>query len=298
MKSRIPLAVMAGTVLILLTVTSCRDTDKETGSGFSFSPPTESTRMIDVAWEMEQQMMGRKDLINLDARYAIEVTGESGSGTKMTVTYDRFRLYMKIMEFELDINTEEPPSGDRSNDPSAVMSDVFRKIKGKSFTMEVDRKGNIVAVNGFDKIVESIIDSARVDADMKLQLKASLADQFNEQEWRNQVIHFFAIFPNSPVKAGDTWKNQYSVGTRLPADFATTFQAKQATEKEVSIDANSIITPNNEDTKVSGQQTGSLVVDKATGWVLEANFEQEVQATTGDLEMTVTRKGHVSGKRK
>ena len=83
--------------------------------------------------------------------------------------------------------------------------------------MKVDEEGKVLEVTGFDEIINGMVDSMGVDEDMKMQMRASLKDQFNEQELKDQFAQVFMIFPNKEVKVGDSWEKNYRYGRKMPA---------------------------------------------------------------------------------
>lgn len=286
-------------VIILIAITgvqSCKNSDAPAGSVLKFNLEKNKQYDYDITWDTDQKMMDRDNRVNVRAGYSFEVTEEKDNVKTLRGTYNSFRLYMKIMDIEMDIDTEKPVGNPGEDDQVNMMKNIFNRIKGKAFTIKADEEGNVLSVDGFDQIINGIVDSAGVNEDMKLQMRASLQDQFNEQELKDQFSQVFMIFPNKTVKPGDSWKKNYRRGGKLPADFSTTYTVKTMDEGRVTLDAKTIISSTGKEMEVKGEQSGTLLVDSKTGLVINAEFIQDMDAKTPDFGIKVNARGKIEGK--
>ena len=131
---------------------------------------------------------------------------------------------------------------------------------------------------------------------MKLQMRASLKDQFSEQELKNQFAHAFMIFPNKSIKIGDSWQKQIKMGGKMPATFSTTYTVKKIENDQVTLDAKTRIGSAGGEMEVKGEQTGTLLVNSKNGLVVNAEFTQDMQTKTPDFQIQVNGKGKITGK--
>ena len=194
----------------------------------------------------------------------------------------------------MDINSDEttgPTDGDDN-----MIKDAFVKVVGKMFTMKVDPEGNILSVEGFDEIIKDIIDSAAVNEDMKLQMKVSLQDQFNEQQLKDEFSQALMIFPNKNVVVGDSWQKEYQRGGKIPAQFSTIYTVSASDDNRITLDAKTTISPVSKEMESKGRQTGTLLVDRKTGLVTSAQFKQQIDAGTTDLNLKINASGSITGK--
>ena len=296
MKKIILLPAIVIILIIVTVVPSCKNADAPAGSVFKFNLAKDKQYDYEIIWDMDQKVMDKDSKINLLAGYSFEITEEKDKIKTLRGVYKNFRLYMKIMDMEIDIDTDKPVSNMSEDDQMGLMKKVFTGIKGKAFMMKVDEEGNVQSVSGFDEIINGMVDSAGVDEDMKLQMKVSLRDQFNEQELKNQFAQVFMIFPNKSVKVGDSWQKKYRMGGKMPADFSTTYTAKKMEGDQITLDAKTIIGSAGGKTAVSGEQNGTLLVDIKTGLVINAEFSQSMDTKTEDLAIKINGKGKDKGK--
>ena len=286
-------------IIVLIAVTgvqSCKNTDASAGSELKFNLEKDKHYDYEIIWDMDQKVMDKDSKINLLAGYSFEVTDEKNNIKTLRGVYNNFRLYMKIMDMEIDIDTEKPVENITGDDQMALMKKLFTGIKGKAFTMKVDEEGKVLSVSGFDEIIKGMIDSSGVNEDMKLQMRASLQDQFNEQELKNQFAQVFMIFPGKTVKVGDSWQKNYRMGGKTPANFSTTYTVKKMEAGQLTLAAETAIASVGGETEVTGKQTGTLLVDGKNGLVINAEFNQDMDAKMKDFSIKINGRGKIRGR--
>jgi len=280
----------------IAVITSCKNPGSSAGMVLKFNPEKGKRYSYDMTWDTDQKVMERNDKIRLEGNFSFETISDDGTVKTLKGEYRRFRLYMKIMDLEMDIDTDKPATAASENESmEGMMQRLFSKIKGSSFTMQVDEIGNIKSVTGFDEVINGIIGAAGLNKEMELQMRASLNDQFSEQELKNQLAPVFVIFPDHVIKQGDSWQRKYGIAGKVPADFTTTYTVKQIEGDHVELDAESVIGSAGEGMQIKGKQSGNLLVHSKTGLVLNAEFKQEMETNANDLQVTINGAGKVAG---
>ncbi|HKO82104.1 MAG TPA: DUF6263 family protein [Chitinophagaceae bacterium] len=298
MKKLTYLRVVITVLVTIISIQSCKS--PSAGKVLKFNLEKGKAYDYDLIWDMDQQMMGQDSKINISGGYTIDVTDDKNNVKTLKAVYKDFKMYMKMMGMELDIDTDkpvEPLSGeDIKANPLGMMSRIFTGIKGKEFIMKVDEEGKVLEVSGFEQIVNGMVDSLETGEDIKMQIRASLKDQFNAQNIKDQFAQVFTIFPNKEVKVGDTWEKSWQLGGRMPAKYVTKYTVKEIEGDHVSLAAQTSIGSDNDDMKIKGTQTGNLLVDSKTGLVINAEFAQDMQTTTRGMDIKTIGKGKIKGK--
>ena len=287
------------TVFLLFSfavISSCKNSGSSGSTVLKFNLEKGKRYNYDITWDTDQKVMDRNDKINLQGNFSFEVISDDGKIKTLKGEYRKFRLFMKIMDLEMDIDTDKPAAAASENESmEGVMQRLFSKIKGSSFTMKVDEKGNVQSVDGFDEIINGMIASAGLNEEMELQMRASLKDQFSEPELKNQLAPLFVIFPDQVIKVGDNWQRKYEITGKVPADFTTTYTVTQIEGDHVTLDAKSVIGPAGEGMQITGKQSGNLLVNSKTGLVVNAEFQREMETNANDLQVTISGAGKVTG---
>jgi hypothetical protein len=297
-KIALALSLLAGFTTMLF-VQSCK-TKTASAKLLAFNLEKGKGYDYNMVGDMDQQLMGQNNKITITADYAIDVIDDKESIKTLKVVYNKFKMYMKISGMELDIDTDkpvEPVSQEQMKaNPAGIIADMFAGIKGKAFTMQVDREGKVLQVNGFEQIVKSMVDAVQADENMKMQMYASLQDQFNDQNIKDQFAQIFTIFPNKEIKVGDSWEKSWQTGGRTPANYVTKYTVKDFEGDHVNLDAKTTIISDNEEMKTKGTQDGKLLVDAKTGLVINATFDQDIETTAGGMNMKMIGKSKMTGK--
>lgn len=298
MKKLISLVIAIPVLVTIISIQSCKS--PTAGKVLKFNLEKGKTYDYEMIWDMDQQMMGQDSKINISGGYTIAVTDDKDNVKTLKAVYKDFKMYMKMMGMEINIDTDKPgeplSEADIKANPLGMMSRMFAGIKGKEFTMKVDGEGKVLEVSGFEQIVNGMVDSIEVAEDIKMQMRASLKDQFNEQNIKDQFAQVFTIFPDKEVKVGDTWEKSWQMGGRMPAKYTTKYTVKDIEGDHVGLAAQTNIGSDTEEMKIKGTQTGNLLVDSKTGLVLNAEFDQNMETTTRGMDIKTVGKGKIKGK--
>ena len=149
-------------------------------------------------------------------------------------------------------------------------SKMFKIVKGKSFNMQVNEKGEVVSVTGFDKIGEAVVNEAGLPEEMKPMLRQNFQQRFNDDAVKQLFSQAFEVFPNKSVKIGDSWKTNATV---MKQDISTVYTVKNIKNNRVFLTGVSKI--KSDDGKNSGTQTSKLIIDAKTGLMIDGAFDQK-----------------------
>jgi hypothetical protein len=300
MKRLTLLVLVIITTITITTIYSCKNSKTSTGKVLKFNLEKGKGYDYEIHWDLDQQMMGQDNKISILGGYAINVVDEKDNIKTLTAVYTNFKMYMNFMGMEIKVDTDMPSeSMDEAEikaNPLGMMDRVFAGIKGKEFTMKVNEEGKVLEVSGFDQIINGMVDSIAMDEDTKMQVRASLQDQFNEQAVKDQFGQVFTIFPSKEIKVGDSWEKILQMGGRMPAQYTTRYTVKEIEGDHVSLSAQTNIGSGNSDMEIKGTQHGSLLVDSKTGLVINAEFDQDMETKSQGMEIKIIGKGKVKGK--
>jgi hypothetical protein len=272
-------------------ISSCKSSQSSAGKVLKFGLQQGKGYDYEVIWDMDQKLMGQQSTIKVSAGYTMLVTNDDGKVKTLSGQYRNFRMDMKMMGIEMDIDTDKPtPAQDTSSAPDMtnMLNRVFRAMVGRQFSMKVDEEGKVLEVKGFEEMVSGMLDSLGLNAEQKQIAQASLKDQFNEQNVKDQFAQIFNIFPNKEVKVGDTWEKSFSTGGKLKADYNTKFTVKEIEGDFVTLATKTTIKSNDATTEVKGEQEGDMIVDSRTGLVTSGDATQDIEVTTGKDSETKT----------
>jgi hypothetical protein len=206
-----------------------------------------------MKWNYDMKAIDvKKNLTTLETTYGrIDMAVNMGNGMKMEFSSEK----------EVD-----------TTDFMQIPSRMFHTIKGKSFMMQVDEKGEVKSVSGFDKIGEAVISETKLPEGMKPMLHQNFQRQFNDDAVKQMFSQSFNIFPNKYVKVGDNWTTNTTLAA-LKQDITTVYTVKSIRGNHVLLTGVSKL--KSTDGKNSGTQTSRLIIDAKTGLMIDGVFDQK-----------------------
>ncbi|RYY99893.1 MAG: hypothetical protein EOO11_03510 [Chitinophagaceae bacterium] len=285
--------LLAGAALCL-TLAHC-DSPKNTASkNFSFNLPKGKSFVYSMDYDIDQEVQGQKIESNIQGAYTMEVTDETDSVKTLRMTYDRIAMNLVTPEQTINVDSDKGDTAtgtDEAANMQGIMNKMFRSMKGKAFTMKVNREGQVVSIEGLQQMAESVINSMGLPEEARAGAMQGFTQQFNDETLKETFSQSFNIFPNRPVKVGDSWTRTFS-GQRSPMNTKTTYTVKAIEGDNVVLDAKSDVTLTGQQ-EMKGIQTGTMRVDGKTGLVLNGEVNL---ALNGAMKMTT--KGTFTGKPK
>ena len=293
------LAVLSGTY----SIQSCKSSQASASRLLKFNLEKGKGYDYEMVWDLDQEIMKQDMAISITGGYSVEVADDDGNIKTISAEYNDFKMNMKIMGKEIDVDTQKPVTDtnteDIKQDPGVLMNKIFRSIIGKKFTMRVDKEGKVLEIIGFDNLFAGMADSLGLDEEAKQKMIQGIKQNLNDEDLKNSFTQVFYIFPQKEVKVGDSWTKDYDKGGKLPAKYSTTYKVKDIEGDMVTLSADSKIESakeNTENMKVEGTQTGTLLVDSRSGLVVNADFTQEITVSVSGMGFIIKGKGKIKGK--
>ena len=249
---------------------------------------------------MDQNIMGQAMQMDMSTYYSMDVLEDNGSTKTINSTFDRFKMNMAVggMNIEVDSDKPMPEMGDKDekDNPMKMLNGLLGAVKGKKFSMKVNAEGKVMEVTGFEDMAQSIADSMHLDEKKKQEMMTKFSQQFNEQSIKDQFERVLYIFPNKEVKVGDSWQKTTAPGGMMGGKYNSTYTVKEIEGDMVTLEEKSTIDGTSDKMKMSGDITGTLVVDSKTGLVVNADQEMVLTTNTAGTEIKIKGKTKIKGK--
>ncbi|OSZ77311.1 hypothetical protein CAP36_12960 [Chitinophagaceae bacterium IBVUCB2] len=300
MKKILVIATVIISLAAVVGIQSCQSTKSATGSKmmkFNF----EKGRGYDyeMIMNLDQEVMGAKQQIDMSTYYSMLVTEDDGALKTIKTTFDRFKMNMGVMGMQIEVDTEKPfTSGldtSATDNPLAMVNRLLGAIKGQQFVMKVDAEGKVQDVQGFQEMGMKIADSLGLDEAKKKEMLQSFSQQFNERNIKEQFERVLYIFPNKEVKVGDSWQKKTTTTGPMGGTYNSTYTVKEIEGDMVTLEEKTKIESDNEQMKLSGEQTGELVVDSRTGLVVSADMDLNMETTNSGTKVNMRGKTKIKG---
>jgi hypothetical protein len=243
----------------------------------------------DIAMDIGQQRQESKINTGMNWKYTLQVMNADGKVKTIRVTYDHIAMSMDMGGQKMEFNSDAP-MGDPSN-PLYMITNLFSAMKGKSFSMTVDNKGEVRKVEGIDKLGEELVSGLHIPPEYKERMLKNFRSQFNENDIKATFSQTFSMLPGKKIKEGDSWEKEsvtkvgptkgkmltiYTVESIKGNIVKLSGKGKLLSEKGVS----------------TGIQSSRLTIDAPTGLVLQNVFD-----ITTEGQNKITTHGTITGKR-
>ncbi len=232
------------------------------------------TMDMDIAMEVMGQSMNTTQSIEMASNMKVkENTSES---VKTGLTYEYFAMNMDIpMMGKMGYDTRKE---DNEGMLAESLGAVFKKVMNEEMIMVQSHTGKTMSIEG----MESLADLQQGSGSFSL----------------NNIVAF-SQFPAKPVKIGETWTAVMN-DEGNPMKFNVTYTLKQISGEKVYIDFTADVTSNDKykvegdeeasAPKVSGKQTGTLIYEEGTMWLLEGMMKQNFDMVANQMGMEIPMK--------
>ena len=248
--------------------------------------------------DMEQEVLGQPMKMEMAYYYSMDVADGEKGNKQIVTAIDRLRIKMGMAGMNIDVDTDKPASGTNSgSDPFSKINNMLAGVKGRTFTMDVDPEGHVVAVKGMEEMGKAIADSLQLEGEDRLEFEKRFGQQLNEKATREQFERVWLIFPNREVKVGDSWTKTYSIGGQMPGKYVSEYTVKEIEGDMVTLEEETKIEPNGEEgPSVKGKITGTAVVDSRSGLIVNSDQDMKMTVSVNGFEVESKGKTKIKGK--
>ena len=288
-------------IMTVVGMQSCKSASKaSTSKLLKFNLEQGKGYDYEMVWDLDTKAGGQESSVSITGLFSMNITAIEGGVKSVTTAYKSLRLSMQAMGMNIDIDSDKPATGngetDISKNPLGVMSKMITGIVGKKFIIKVDEEGKVLEVTGFEKILSDMVDSIGIDDNMKVQIMASMKEQFSDQTIKDQFAQVFTICPNKEIKVGDSWEKSHITGNKMSARYNTTYTVKEIEGDHVTLTTKTKITSTDDNQELEGTQTGNIIVDSKTGLMINAEFDQDMEVKAKGQAVQINGKGKIKGK--
>lgn len=269
--------------------------------------PAQDGEKVTIEWKFKKGDAFRYEMSqNTEMDMAgMEITQEMTFGTSWDVTdvtadgvatikstYDRIKMKMTgPLSSDYDSDKDKKPA------EGEWLSGIFAGFLGKSITFQINRKGEVLKVDGITKLVEAAIEALPEEQ----QGFAGMMKQYlNDDTFKGMMQLFLPILPKDPVDKGATWEGGTSVGMGGlgKADMKSKNTLKEVREggKEAVWGVESKFTFKEGEGGMGGMEVTESKLKGEIVWSLEKGLLQTMKGTLnadgtgGGGEMSVSQK--------
>ena len=267
-----------------------------------FNPPagTKYDYNVDMNMSMNGNVSGQ--LVDMKNKMAVGyhfiTKADSGNWKKMEASVSRIAMNMNTNGVNVDYDSDN--ANDTANVVSKTLGSVLGAMKDGTFNFTINNKGEVGSVTGINDMMQHAMSS--VNSPAAVAMASGMSNTFNEENFKQNLRQSFNMYPDKPVKPGDTWTNtttMNSQGTDIKMDNNYTLESVSGNIANVKVDSK--ISLPNAGASLNGTMTGNMKFDIPTGLALDGNLDMTMTSninTGGQLTpMNTDIKMKISGKK-
>lgn len=238
---------------------------------------------MDMGMKMDLELMGQKMGMDMDIKGAtlFEVMNSTDDLKELTMTYTKMKstVIMKGDGSERDLTNET----------------ANNKIVGKKVTLKMNSKNDITDIVG----VEDAFWGDSTDMTTREHMKKL----FSKEQLNNMFSFMFQMYPDKPVRVGDSWDKEYAAGIAgIDMKMQATYTLKSVKDGVAYVDIEGKYKGSGAmdqggmkfDIEMDGKQKGSINIGLADGYLKDSQVDMDIEAAVkmGAQKVPMKLKGH------
>lgn len=224
---------------------------------------------------MVQSMVGLE--MEMSQRIVIYYTFtvlSAGRGGEFTLDVNHEAVSVELVGLRGDMRWDSN-QGDKPKHPLAR---GLAALVGESYTLRLNSVGEVLAVEGLDRIAEKMAEDVKLPAgDRRELVLGGLREMAGEQAQKEMLGQLFGVYPPHPVEQGESWAVSDTNGSGSFQRRGTlTLLELDGRRALIGLDAEIAtgeggmqrnLGPLKVEMELAGTQTGSYSLDLDTGWI-------------------------------
>ena len=202
------------------------------------------------------------------------------SAMGMDVTVKQSMEFFTKMEVESVAEGGEP-------DATNPMAMGMAPMVNKSFTMILSERGEVVDIQGFDKLLEAVEESMGVDMSGQPGLDA--------ESMKKTMQSSMVMFPEVLVGEGDSWGAESETAGQYALSMQTTYEVEKVEADKIYLNVDGTlesaegaeIPGGMGEMEMEGTQGGTLVLDRKSGMPTSGELIQDVEGEVSAMGMSM-----------
>lgn len=229
------------------------------------------------------QNMDMTQLIDIGYYFNVEEVDADGN-YRIRVTYHSISHKENGLMGEVEYDSANPSE---APDPlTEPIRKAYAALLGQSFFMTITPEGEAEDIEGVDAIIAKILEQSDAEGGVAMDLlESSLKKLFGDQALKEMMGNMLSIYPDKPVRVGDSWSRKIVLEKGLPMIINNTWTLKERREGVAFIEVDSTVEPNPDAPSISmmtvkmrynmtGTQKGTIEVQEDTGWIIRSKLDQ------------------------
>lgn len=284
------IALLVCLILSLVLTVACVNEDYDLG--LKLEEGKEYRLSTSMSQNIKQELMGNQISIEqvMDMVYSFKVEEVDEEGNYLlTAKYTKLDVNLENLRSDLPKEAQEKMNQEINNNITKGMNPLLNK----EFTMKMSKSGDIIEIEGYEKLIESMI--LNMSEDGNPHMAETMKSLFNKESVKKMWKQNLSYLPDHPVDIGDSWTTSFKLDQPLPMSIVTTYTLKSVDKDKVILETDGIIKmgdidfsqfmniPQQEELEIDfnfdGNQTGDIVLNTSNLWIREMKLNQTMSGS-------------------
>lgn len=156
----------------------------------------------------------------------VAAVGPDGSAT-LRQTIESVAIEINGPMGKMAYDSAKPPPANDEDPRSATLAKTFGAIVGEAISVTIAPSGAVKSIAGTAKIIDKLMKELPMDP-LAAGLAQNIKAMLNDDALRTSLEQSFSRMPDQPVKPGDTWTSEHTLGVDVLGRIvgASTFTLK------------------------------------------------------------------------
>lgn len=253
---------------------------------------------IEVSMQMNGNINGQALNMNnkMAMGYGFTAAGDSAGWKKLNATIENISMHISGNGVNINYDSNQP--ADTSDVVSATVGKVLGALKGGQFQFTMNDSGQVGSISGIQDMMQRIMSSINIPG--ASAMVSGIGSTFNDENFKQNIQQSFGMYPNKPVKPGDTWQNTTEMnnqGMILKLDNTYTLQSVDGNNANVKVDSK---ISSQGAMSINGTMSGTMKFDVPTGLPLDGNLDMNMnmgEANSQSAPLKMDMKTKITGKK-
>ena len=256
---------------------------------------------METLQNIKQNVMGQEIPVEteMSGTYLMEIKNKTSQEIHVQLTYLDITFIVTNPMMNIRYDSKKP--NENPSEMDKTFEKMFKALINSPFIVVFEPGGSVKSVTGMDVIIEKMIAAVSADGQIAAQMGAQMSQQFSGESMKNMFGQVFNFYPENAVKIGDSWNVENTMlmnNINLGIKSKNTLKGINANKATIEVAGD--IDMDMEGGKLSGKQTGTMIVDTVTGMPatteLSQNMKGSIKAQGMDIQMEMTSKTKTSAK--
>ncbi|MFT3824924.1 MAG: DUF6263 family protein [Chitinophagaceae bacterium] len=275
--------LLPGLLIVLTVIVSCRDAQNTSGNTWIFNPAIDASYHFTIK---EEEALGGvdsvSDVVSSQVEWALQCVAKDDSLRTMKLLIGPYVINRQGINYSTAEKKWEKPvlSGFSGAAYSALLIYYTQYVVGDSLLITIDRKGKVLRVKGFERIVDTVTSLTQED---RRTVRAYLREFIGTESMQDRLTQLFQYLPGSEIKTGDNWISNMVLIARAPVKYSNLLTVKDVRNDSVILDVKAAISASTGEggrVYAQGARKGAAVISNSTGVLYSCALLDSVTTNT------------------